>query len=261
MRKYLIVLLFGLFFVSACQAAPGSMPVSAAKSGEDAALKEILIPAGTFTMGSEYGFPDEQPVHEVTLGAFYIDSFEVTNSRYAECVTAGACKAPAGPDSVTHTGYYVKAEYGNFPVIAVSWDQADTYCKWHGARLPSEAEWERAARGAKPQSYPWGEGIDQSRANYNSFVGDTSAVGSYESGKSNEGVYDLAGNVSEWVADWYDVYPGGDSASGSGFGKIYRVIRGGSWQDLADSASTTSRSWDNVGFASYNVGFRCARTP
>ncbi len=260
MKKCVIMLLVAMLWLSACQSVPAALPLSAG-SASQGTLKEILIPAGPFTMGSDYGFPDEQPVHQVTLEAFYIDTFEVTNARYAECVAAGVCKLPIGPDSVTRSNYYGSAGFGNYPVIAVSWNQANAFCQWRSARLPSEAEWERAARGSKPQSYPWGEGIDQSRANYNSFVGDTSPVGSYESGKSPEGVYDLAGNVSEWVADWYDVYPGGDSRSGSGFGKIYRVMRGGSWQDLADSVCTTARSWDVPDFESYNVGFRCARTP
>ena len=260
MKRYLITLLTGIFLISACESAPAALPSNAGLA-DTGALKETFIPAGSFTMGSDYGFPDEQPIHDVNLPAFYIDTFEVTNARYAECVAAGVCKLPAGPDSVTHSGYYSKPEFAHYPVIAVSWTSADIFCKWRGARLPSETEWERAARGSKPRSYPWGEGIDSTRANYNSFVGDTSPVGSYEKGKSPEGVYDLAGNVWEWTADWYDVYPGGDPNSGRGFGQIYRVMRGGSWQDLADSLSSTSRSWDTPDFESFNVGFRCARTP
>lgn len=257
MRKRVYFLLIGLFLFNACQPAPSS----AGNPSPKTPLKETLIPAGSFTMGSDFGFPDEQPVHQVPLEAYYIDTYEVTNAHYAECVATSKCDAPAGSDSVTHGSYYGNAEFDNYPVIAVSWFNAESYCAWRGARLPTEVEWERAARGPQPRSYPWGEGIDKTFANYNTFVGDTTAVGSYESGKSVEGVYDLAGNVWEWVADWYNIYPGGDPAASSDFGEKYRVMRGGGWQDLADSVSATSRGWDEASFVNYHVGFRCARTP
>ncbi len=248
-----------IFSLAACQTAlpTDATPLPGVNYKE---THETLIPAGSFTMGSDMGFSDEQPVHEVSLSAFYIDTYEVTNYLYAQCVNDGKCSEPAGKDSVTRSNYYGNTEFNNYPVLAVNWNQASTYCAWRGARLPSETEWERAARGTNPQTFPWGETSDRTRANYNVFVGDTAAIGSYEAGKSPEGVYDLAGNVSEWVNDWYQVYPGGDPAGGS-YGEVYRVIRGGSWQDKADSIASTSRSWDEPKFVDYHVGFRCARTP
>lgn len=175
------------------------------------------IPAGTFTMGdtAEHAaaecektgpspdgctidkFSNEEPVHQVYLDAFWMDETEVTNAMYNLCVKAGVCSLPSALD------YYPKDQFANYPVVFVSWEDARTYCEWAGRRLPTEAEWEKAARGIDGRTYPWGEAIGKTYANYNLYVGDATTVGQYEDGKSPYGLYDMAGNVYEFVADWY----------------------------------------------------------
>ena len=192
----------------------------------------VLVPAGTFQMGCDsahnggYGcgaaHSDELPLHMVTLDAYRIDRTEVTNAQYAQCVAAGGCTVPADYSSSTCSPYYNKATYAKYPVIHVTWHQADAYCRWAGKRLPSEAEWEKAARGASDtRAYPWGDGTPTCalvNGDVNGYcVGDTNAVGSYPAGVSPYGALDMAGNVWEWVNDWYsDTYysvsPGQQSA-------------------------------------------------
>jgi formylglycine-generating enzyme required for sulfatase activity len=236
-----------------------------------------LVPAGTFTMGSDADdalaeckkyrsdcsrdwFINEEPAHQVDLDAFYMDKFEVTNARYKACVDAGVCTPPQDTNSYTRSSYYDNSQYNNFPVINVDWNQAKTYCEWRGARLPSEAEWEKAARGTDGRTYPWGEGIDCDKANYSGCKGDTTEVGSYADGKSPYGLYDMAGNVWEWVSDWYDAYPG-NTISNSDYGTKYRVLRGGSWYDSEYVLRTSYRGRDTPDVINLYVGFRCARSP
>ena len=216
----------------------------------------VYVPAGEFIMGSDEGDSDEQPVHTLYLDAFYIDKYEVTNTQYWECVEAGACDAPL------KTTYYDNADYAQHPVVYVSWDDADTYCRWVDKRLPTEAEWEKACRGTTGWTYPWGEGIDCDHAQYSECGGRTVPVGSKPKGASRYGAWDMAGNVWEWVADWYDsdYYsqsparnpPGPDSDKG-------RVLRGGSWYYRRKDARCSSRDWVNPWYRGGNVGFRCAR--
>ena len=200
----------------------------------------ILISAGTFQMGcdanntSEECYANEQPLHTVNLGGYYIDKYEVTNGRYKSCVDAGVCTAPQQPSSSTRPSYYDNPAYVNYPVIKVTWNQADTFCRWQGKRTPTEAQWEKAARGnGDARKYPWGntEPNCSTSATYGC-VSDTAAVGSFPNGASPYGILDMAGNVREWVNDWYaaDYYsisptnnPQGPT-SGTG-----RVLRGGSW--------------------------------
>ena len=222
-----------------------------------------FVPAGSFTMGSLIGDASEQPVHTVNLSAFYIDKYEVTNARYKACVDEAVCQPPTGPSSSKHTSYYSNPEFNDFPVIYVNWNMAQAYCAWRGARLPTEAEWEKAARGVDGRTYPWGEGISCSQANYKSCGNDTSQVGSLENGKSSFGVYDMACNVWEWVSDWYlkNYYtvvgnnasnpPG--PASGDG-----HVLRGGSWSNTEKSVRTTIRNNSDPAKTYNFVGFRCA---
>ncbi len=154
-------------------------------------------------------FAVEAPQHTVYLDAYSIDKYEVANARYQACVDAGGCTAPHDPSSATRTSYYGNPDYAGYPVINVDWGQAETFCAWEGKRLPSEAEWEKAARGTDGRIYPWGNqnptcdlanGVVQGKR----CVGDTSPVGSYAAGASPYGVMDMAGNVWEWVNDWYD---------------------------------------------------------
>jgi len=224
-----------------------------------------LVPAGKFTMGSDNGNPDEKPSHTISLGAFYMDKYEVTNALYNDCVDAGECQPPHQTYSITYPHYYGNTQFDNYPVIYVDWNQATSYCGWRGGRLPSEAEWEYAARGTDGRTYPWGEGLDQSHANYNG--NDTTVVGSYKSGKSPFGLYDMAGNVWEWVNDWYDekYYQSSPLSNppGPAIG-VYRVLRGGSWdkKNYGDDylRSASRRSYGPGAFDGV-VGFRCALSP
>jgi formylglycine-generating enzyme required for sulfatase activity/tRNA A-37 threonylcarbamoyl transferase component Bud32 len=218
----------------------------------------VYIPEGEFLMGSEEGYDDESPEHSVYLDAFWIDQTGVTNEMYAKCVADnGACTQPRGTD------HFENPSYANHPVVNVNWDMARTYCEWAERRLPSEAEWEKAARGTEGRTYPWGEGISCGEANYvSSCVGDTTPVGSYESGKSPYGVYDMAGNVMEWVNDWYGetYYQSSPSLNplGPNSGE-YRVLRGGSWYANYNYTRSAYRYW-SVPSITYNfLGFRCSR--
>jgi len=235
----------------------------------------VLIPATRYTMGCDpehnngYACPrDELPQHLVSLSAFAIDIYEVTNAQYAECVAAGACAAPIATASQAREDYYLSAEYANFPMINVKWEEAQAYCRWDGKRLPTEAEWELAARGTAPKAYAWGdEAPDCSKANiYNdatmsACVGDTVAVGSYPDGASEFGVMDMTGNVWEWVADsyiedFYSVSPTENPLADED--NQLRTVRGGGWTANWLNARLTSRAYDLSFYNGSDLGFRCA---
>jgi formylglycine-generating enzyme required for sulfatase activity len=160
-------------------------------------------------LGSNADFIDEKPLHEVNLSSYYIDQYEVTNAATKICVDAGGCQPPMYNFSSTRIIYYNDPQFDNYPVIDVNWNMANAYCEWRGAYLPSEAEWEKSARGTEESIYAWSQDLDCTYANYSGgqngsdCVGDTTPVGSYVSGQSTYGAYDLAGNVWEWVNDWY----------------------------------------------------------
>jgi formylglycine-generating enzyme required for sulfatase activity len=194
-----------------------------------------------------------------------MDVHEVTNMEYAACVTAGACTAPQHTRSSTRLYYYGQAEYENYPVLYVDWQQAVDFCTWEGKRLPSEAEWEYAARGGLGGArYPWGNSISGSDANYlnsgDPEDNDTNEVGSYPA--NGYGLYDVSGNVYEWVNDLYDnLYyysspttdpPG--PATGDG-----RVQRGGSWGHSTSNQRVANRHYRTPASVANDVGFRCAR--
>ncbi len=228
----------------------------------------VYVPAGEFTMGSYNGEPDEKPVHTVYLDAFWIDQTEVTNKQYQACVDAGTCEPPSSTSSYTHPSYYENPEFDNYPVIHVNWDKANRYCEvWIGGDLPTEAQWEKAARGTDQRTYPWGEGINCDKANYNGgCVGDTSPVGNYESGKSPFNAYDMAGNVGELINDYYqsDYYTllGGNASNpfGPDSGQ-YRVLRGGSWFYVDSNARSADRYGYDPSYTYSFIGFRCSRSP
>ena len=174
---------------------------------------------------------------------------------------ADVCTMPQETNSFTRISYYGNTQFDNYPVIYIDWFQAKTYCEWRGASLPTEAQWEKAARGTDGRTYPWGEDITCNKANY--CEEDTTIIGNYADGKSPYGIYDLAGNVWEWVADWYliDYYKNSpyENPLGPTSGQ-YRVLRGGAWGSRDVLQQTFFRYKSNPESISINVGFRCARS-
>ena len=221
------------------------------------------IPEGVFLMGNDRGSADEQPIHPVDLDAFYIDTFEVTNGLYQACVEAGVCQPVRKKSSATRSYYYDNRRYIRFPVLFVDWNMAKTYCEtWRAARLPTEAEWEKAARGGTNVFYPWGNEPDCNLANYVNCLGDTSGATIYALGASRYGVYNMAGNVWEWVSDWYadDYYRSSprEDPQGPDMG-TEKVLRGGSWKDDYADLRSVNREADNPLHSDHLIGFRCAK--
>lgn len=232
----------------------------------------ILIPAGAFLMGSNDGLPNERPEHTVTLNAYYIDQFEVTAGRYQKFIeSAKRDLPPTWDDEAAQT-------LSDLPAVGMSWTDAAAYCKWAGRRLPTEAEWEKAARGTDGRRYPWGHMqpfVDI--ANYNRGIWVSEAItlvpvssglegmsvrhGLKEGGKSPYGLFHMAGNAAEWVADWYDreFYQKNPdkNPNGPATGEK-RVIRGGSWADLPTALRVTARFSAEPDFEERTIGFRCA---
>lgn len=241
-------------------------------------MPQVYIPAGTFRMGGldVRRAANEIPEHDVTLAAFWMDQLEVTNAMYGLCVSAGECTVPQNFKSQRRPTYFDNPEFKDYPVIYVTWGQARTYCAWAGRRLPTEAEWERAGRGDDFRTFPWGEDKADGRlANFNMLAGDTSRVGSFPAGASPYGVLDMAGNVAEWVNDYYSqnyanaviLNPTGPETSAS----LHRVVRGGSLGDaeinirvskrssvLGSNLSAAPGSRSYLGEFSPRIGFRCA---
>jgi formylglycine-generating enzyme required for sulfatase activity len=223
----------------------------------------MYVPAGEFVMGSNEGDDDEKPPHTVYLDAFWIDKYEVTNALYKKCVDAGKCSPPSERNSHTRISYYGNSQFDNYPVIYVSWDDANKYCAWAGKKLPTEAQWEKAARGTDGRIYPWGNTFDKNLLNSaEGGKGDTTAVVSYPAGASPYGVMDMAGNVWEWVADWYGQNYYASSPKNNPAGPTsgqWRVLRGGSWSHNSGYVRAAYRNVYVPGLRYSYVGFRCAQ--
>ena len=219
------------------------------------------VPAGEFIRGNEAGFPDEQPVRTIYLDEYYIDQYEVTNRLYNQCVQAGFCAPPGRARLVNFGNYYAESAFRNFPVIWVTWEDAANYCEFAGKRLPTEAEWEKAARGEQGDFYPWGSAEPAFQANYDFVEQDVAPVGQYSADRSPYGAYDMAGNAREWVADWYqwDYYANapGDNPPGPESG-VTKVLRGGSWNDAPVALRASIRKNFLTDAFDANLGFRCA---
>lgn len=226
----------------------------------------VLVSAGEFMMGArqEYGMADkdERTIHTVYLDAFYIDQYEITTARYAKFFQETKRSAPK------YWSEQVLKQHERKPVVGVDWNEAVAYCSWAGKRLPTEAEWEKAARGTDQRLYPWGnEEPGRERANFDrccdsSHYGILTDVGSFDGGKSPYGVYDMAGNVWEWVADWsdggYDATSLERDPTGPSRGEK-RVVRGGSWDSAPAYVRSSYRLRLSPTFRLDNIGFRCAR--
>lgn len=232
----------------------------------------VFIPAGPFLMGSNDGFPNERPAHTVTLRAYYIDQFEVTAGRYQKFLASATREEPpTWDDEAAHT-------WSDLPAVGMSWTDAAAYCAWVGRRLPTEAEWEKAARGTDGRRYPWGEMqpfVDIANYNRGLWVNESVTLvpvnsglggmsvrhGLKEGGRSAYGLFHMAGNAAEWVADWYDreYYQKSPGMNPAGVATgTKRVIRGGSWADLPTALRVTARFSAEPDFEDRTIGFRCA---
>jgi len=274
--------------------------IGSTRVSETDGMTLVYVPGGDFTMGSDSSsFASERPVHTVSLDSYWIDRTEVTNFMFEAFVGQRAYQTDA-EKSGSSNGYNPDTnkseltqgadwqhplgpasnltDLSQHPVVHVSWNDAVAYCEWAGRRLPTEAEWEKAARGTDGRTFPWGSDFDGTRLNFadvrlgafwgNSIFDDgfqfTSPVGIYPAGASPYGALDMSGNVWEWVNDWVDeAYyqssppsnPGGP-ASGE-----YRIVRGGSWHDPEDGQRAAYRGWAGPEDTDITLGFRCALTP
>jgi formylglycine-generating enzyme required for sulfatase activity len=222
----------------------------------------LYVPAGEFKMGSDSGSDNERPSHTVHLDEFWIDESEVTNHMYSLCVKAKVCKEPVNKSSSLYANYYGSPDFENYPVIHVDWNMAKTYCEWAGRRLPTEAEWEKAARGEQSLTYPWGNEEPNHRLlNFEDQKRDVTSVGSYPNGASPYGAFDMAGNAWEWVADWYSGTYYASSQASNPTGPLSgqeRVLKGGSWHDNSIVVRASNRDHRSPDDACVNCGFRCA---
>jgi eukaryotic-like serine/threonine-protein kinase len=298
MKRSFFVMLVIAFFASACQlGGGGAQPTAVAlpgdakpaggspKAGSEQVssadgMLQVYIPAGSFQMGGldTRAATDEKPVHKVDMKGYWIDKVEVTNAMYLLCVQAGVCNPPQNVTSESRPSYFNNPEFNDYPVVNVTWESAKKYCDWAGRRLPTEAEWEYAARGSTINTYPWGEQKpDGTYANFNYMQGDTSRVGNFAAGASPFGILDMAGNVLEWTNDFYNAeyYASGSANNPAGpnvrANYFRRVARGGSYADpevsirLSKRASVLGPNLEaELGSAAYlgefspRIGFRCA---
>ena len=270
---FVLVALLGFPAYSAIAAAPVEKGIKELATGQKQSQEKLvsapaqegsmaMVPAGEFMMGSPTGDSDEQPAHRVHVDAFSMDKYEVTVGQYATFLQAKGIDHPADWKTMN------RSEHQKRPVANVDWADAVAYCKWAGKRLPTEAEWEKAARGTDERLYPWGNDpptplhANFGKSDWNNH-GVLAPIGTFENGKSPYGIYDMAGNVWEWVSDWYDYNyyknspsqsPTGPSSGGT------KVISGGAWNSNPRAMRSANRSLISPTDQGL-TGFRCAKTP
>jgi formylglycine-generating enzyme required for sulfatase activity len=264
-RIIMFSLILSLLLASGAGGTPQNKTTPSSYSGM------VLIPQGAFEMGSRRSLREldpvsifqadrhmlgpEDPAHEVILDAYYIDLYEVTNADYKKYITATGSK--------TVPRYWDDPNFNQpkQPVVGITWKEARAFCRNNNKRLPTEAEWEKAGRGKQPVKYPWGnEAPDKTRVNFSDHIGKTTPVGSYPTGKSDYGVFDLSGNVAEWVRDWhfpeYYLFSPKENPPGPEKGH-YKIIRGGNWKNNGEDVRLTYRNATVPKARSKTVGFRC----
>jgi formylglycine-generating enzyme required for sulfatase activity len=259
---FLLVLPAWMGWSLAGTAAAGAPGPSSGGVTDDSEL--VFIPAGEFTMGHTGNY-DTLPVRRVNVPAFSIDKYEVTNKRYKRFIDATGYKVPwsQDPAAAAYAWVWQQRMYpegkGDDPVVLVSWDDAKAFCAWASKRLPTEAEWEKAARGANGKAYPWGQDWATGKANTSeSGRKQTAPAGAFKEDISEYGVYDMAGNVSEWVEEWFAPYPGNPMTSYEERNK-YRVLRGGSWDYANSIANGYHRQYALPQSQMTAIGFRCVK--
>jgi formylglycine-generating enzyme required for sulfatase activity len=235
-------------------------PIGSKVSSKDG-MTEVYIPAGEFIMGSGEDLLSDFPKHRVYLDAYWMDKLEVTNAMYAKCFGAGVCSHPA-----LYNTYYDVWAYRDYPVVYVNWYQADQYCRWVGRSLPTEAQWEKAARGTDGRRYPWGDQLPNPRlVNFNlSLIGEPVPAYRYPMGASPYGVLNMAGNVREWIADWYGEFYYQSSPYRDPTGPAtgtQRSLRSGSYAEDQQQISVYTRFKHLPDSAGLSRGFRCAENP
>lgn len=218
---------------------------------------QVFIPEGSFIMGANDGVHSvNSPQHLVSVASYWIDVFEVTNGMYKNCVRDGACTPPAIVDP-----FYSQPLFYDYPVVYITWFQADQYCKWSGGNLPTEAEWEKAARGVNGDAYPWGTELpDQSNGNFGSSIGTIVSSYTYSNGISPYGALNMSGNVREWVSDWFNPTYYQRTPANNPLGSSQganRSLRGGSYLDPADRITAFHRYSHEPESPGINRGFRC----
>lgn len=233
----------------------------------------LYLPGGVFIVGDDEGESDERPAHRANLSPFYIDETEISNREYALCVDDGACAPPDRSSATRYSSYYGNPTYDEYPVIFVSWYDAEQFCDWRDARLPTEAEWEYAASYDPINQikliYPWGDAFEGTFLNFNASgspwddgYADTAPITAYPEGRSPLGIYNMAGNVMEWVQDWYDprYYRTATEVNplGPEMGE-FKAIRGGSWLSGTDDVEAVARTNFDPTVSRANLGFRCAK--
>ena len=284
MESYISVLVLSVAVLMACSPVQSvqitSTPVvGSTRISDKDGMTLMYVSSGEFTMGSkaEDALPlcekfgtncplvdlkDEEPQHTVYLDSFWVDQTEVTNAKYAECVRAGQCDPPASTKSYKRESYFGDPDFADYPVVSVNWNMAKSYCEWADRRLPTEAEWEKAARGEDARDFPWGNDFpNNDLLNFRDFIGDTTGVGRYPMGISPYGALDMAGNVWEWVTDWYSEKYYSTSPSSNPLGPdsgTERVLRGGGFGSRVYTLRTTFRAAGAPTDAFAWIGFRCA---